>query len=130
MTKRIARAGAALLLAALWGAPGSAQAGNTFASPFLAPTTNGYGQCQVTNLETRPVALTVELRDYFGFVVAPTFDDCNAAELASRASCSIVAPAGADVYCWINSNGRRIRGALAVYDVSTDDLVTVIPATR
>lgn len=119
----------ASLVAFLLASHGSARAVE-FATPLVGTTASNYAQCQVTNVGTTATAVTVELRDYFGFQVIPGFNDCNSAPLAPRATCSVVAAANTDVYCLINSGSRRIRAALAVYDDATDDLIATVCATR
>lgn len=119
-----------VLVLATWTlAPGRAWS-VTFTSPFVATTSASYAQCNVTNAGTLPVSLVVDLRDYFGSPVPPSFDDCSPGPLPPRATCSVTAPWDADVHCSVTSSNSRIRSVLAVYDGATNEIQAMIAATK
>lgn len=119
----IAASVAAVLLGS--GTPASAA---TFATALVPTEPTDYAQCSVTVVRGT-ATLSVELRDYFGLLVAPTFDDCNTGTLTQYRSCSVTAPAGADVFCLVNSSTSRIRSVIGVWD-STNAVRAMLPATR
>jgi hypothetical protein len=99
-------------------------------SPFVSTTAASYAQCNVTNVGTVPASVAVDLRDYFGTPVGATFNDCTPGPLPTRATCTVTAPAGADVYCSIASSSVRIRAVLSVYDATSNDIKSMIAATK
>ena len=115
------------IAAALLGSGTSASA-VTFATALVATTPTDYAQCNVT-VVSGTATVSVELRDYFGFLVAPTFDDCNTGTLTQYRSCSVTGPAGADVFCLVSSNTSRIRAVIGVFD-STDAVRAMLQAAR
>jgi len=119
--------GTASIVALLLASYGTASA-IALATPLVSTTAPHIPECVVTNTSPSPVTLDVVVRDYYGVLVIPTFDDC-APDLAPQASCSVTGPAGTDMSCSITASSSRIRALIGVYD-SSGTLIAAVPATR
>jgi hypothetical protein len=88
--------------------------------------------CVVTNVGTTPAEVSAEIFNEDGLKVVPSNDNCAAFPTQNpHRRCFVIAPAGVNVSCVIQSSSRNVRGALEVEDSSTNtfSLVTVVPAT-
>jgi hypothetical protein len=115
---------AALALCTLAGTAGAA----TFATPFVSANNEQRVACQVTNIGATPVTAQVTLRDGFGQVLTPLFDNCNQ-PIDPQQHCSVFVAQFKQAYCSIDSSSSKVRGAIAVFAQNTD-LLLVVPATK
>ena len=118
-----------LTVAVLVLALGSAVHAADMATPFVKTGVDQNIQCFVTNLGTKPVLVTVKLINLSGSELGPVASNC-AAQINPGHSCDARLTAGLDAYCLVTSTSIRIRAGINSIDESTDNLVTVVPATR
>jgi len=70
----------------------------------------------------------VTLRDGFGQVLTPLFDNCDQ-PIDPHGHCSVFVAQFKQAYCSIESSGSKVRGAISVFAQDTD-LLLVVPATK
>ena len=122
----------ALTLTLALGMVASARADTTLSSPLLtAGAGNGILLCSVSNVNKKPIDVTVTLYDSFGNV-APGQDSCATAfngVLPAGASCSSALAGGVSVRCTVTTSSSKVR---AVFSVRDGDFNTTaaVPLTK
>ena len=110
--------------AALVVTTGAAHA-TTLGTPLVG--SGARSQCIVTNVGTKPTAVTVKLYDANGDDVTLSDSCAFASPIAPHASCAVSSSAGQVVACTVESTSRSVRAALEVFDAA--GVITVVPAT-
>lgn len=106
---------------------GSAQAA-TLSTPLVGAGGGRIVQCIVTNVGTKPAAISVRLFNSAGVEVAAGPEACGpGGELSPKASCAVTSPPATPVACVVTSSSRAVRAAVEVFEGS--DIVTAIAAT-
>jgi hypothetical protein len=128
--RKITRGLFALAFCAMASAP-QAGAVTLFSTP-LVPANGQVPVCSVTNVDTKPITLTVEVVDADGATVVPVANECPVAPatLAPRETCFLYAPINARVSCRVTSSSKKIRAALNLLNGTTAALEVQAPATR
>jgi hypothetical protein len=100
------------------------------------PSTNQAAACIVTNIDTRPITVTVQLFDPLtdppGSPVTPAFDHCPTppATLPPGAACVARLHANIHAYCVVTTSSAKVRVALDVFNSATESVEEHIPATK
>jgi hypothetical protein len=101
----------------------------TLSTPWMFAGEDQLSQCNVTNVGTKPVVVTIELYDSLGKRVAAERDNCGDVPLAPKATCGVDV-GNRSAACVIKSSGAAVRGALTVYALRPMATpVAVAPAT-
>lgn len=101
----------------------------TLSTPWVFAGDDQLSQCNVTNVGTKPIAVTIELYDLIGKPVAAGIDNCTGFPLAPKATCGVDA-GNRRVFCVIKSSSSAVRGALTVYQTRPMTTpIVVVPAT-
>ena len=105
---------------------GTAQAATTLHTPIAFAS--GQSACFVTNVDTRPITVTVTMTDNSGNTLTSVVDSCNGTPLGPRRSCQFRPPPDADGFCTVVSSSSKVRASLNIF--GSDNLITVVPATK
>lgn len=123
----------ALFVALSLGAPVTARAG-TLAAPILSTGAGGAGGtliCTVSNLDAKPIKVTVTLLDFFGNPMVAS-DNCALVSngmLAPGESCSSALGGGSTARCLVVTSSSKVRAVWAVRD-SAFNIITAVPLTK
>lgn len=101
----------------------------TLSTPWMFAGEDQLAQCNVTNVGTKPVTVTIELYDSLGKRVAAERDNCGDLPLAPKATCGVDV-GNRSAMCFIKTSSPAVRGALTIYELRPMTTpVVVIPAT-
>lgn len=101
----------------------------TLSTPWMFAGEDQLAQCNVTNVGTKPVTVTIELYDSLGKRVAAERDNCSDVPLAPKATCGVDV-GNRSAMCFIKTSSATVRGALTIYALRPMTTpITVVPAT-
>ena len=88
--------------------------------------------CVITNIDKKPITITVQLLDLGGTPQTPTFNNCPVppATLAPGSVCEVQVAANTQAYCVVTASSSKVRAALDLFNGTTGALEVVIPATK
>jgi hypothetical protein len=111
---------------------GDVGAATLFSTPQVPANNGQLPYCLVTNVDTKPITVTMELVDFFGDTITPDFDGCPVppATLAPRETCQVAASPNSQMSCRVTSSSKKIRAALNLFNGTTSTLEVQAPATR
>jgi hypothetical protein len=88
--------------------------------------------CFITNLDTRPITVTLQLFDILSGTPVPGTDTCPLppATLPPGTGCVDRVAPNAQAYCVVTSSSPKVRAALGLFNGPTGALEVVVPATK
>ena len=105
----------------------------TVLTTALAAPFNQVSSCIVTNIDTRPITVRLQLIDpTSGTPEGPFFSDCPPppATLPPGLFCHVEVPLNVYSYCVVTTSSAKVRAAIDVFNATTGRLEAHIPATK